>query len=755
VVWQIPPIAVPVDPAQLDLCGLADFDGVKLFMERLADASGEAPWSGDADVRLIADIVVQLDGLPLAIELAAARAPALGLRALADRLDDRLGLLGGGSRTTRDRHQTLLATVDWSYQLLPDDLRAVLRRLSVFAGGFTLEAAQAVTPSVGDVAEQVVALVERSLLVAGGHPARTRQAPGEARYRMLETIRQFAVQRLGAEEGVEGATQARDAHSRHFAELSARAAGALVGRQHGQWLTTLEDEYANVGAAITYLLEQPNRVSDALRLIVHLDRFWHHRGHLADCASLLRRALHLSGSEVTRELRCAALNMAAQAAVQLDADAAIAYVSECLPLATGAGDDYQAALALQGLAWAHFCKGEAAAGLVASRESVARARRVGDPVLLCQCLVTHGNNAIEDLPSCETIYIEAIELARRSGDRGQLAFAYNNLGCSLLAHQDWSAARENFERAQPILEEIGMPNPSCLLNLGWVHLYHGERDQAVDYITETMRIARRYHFIHEGAYAMLGLACVAARDRSYKRAATFLGFADAELDRCRQSWSEPERIYRDQALAEITSHLGRRSDTAYDSGRLADWEEMLELAQSEGIERGSGATRVPDDERLLATILFADIVGSTEQLATVGDKRWRAVLDEFERGAAQEVAAAGGRIVKSTGDGLLATFDGPARAVRCGFALHEVAVSVGSELRVGVHTGEIERRGEDIVGIAVHIAARILPLANAGEVLVSRTVRDLVAGSGLTLTERGIHHLKGIADDWQIFRAQP
>jgi class 3 adenylate cyclase len=251
------------------------------------------------------------------------------------------------------------------------------------------------------------------------------------------------------------------------------------------------------------------------------------------------------------------------------------------------------------------------------------------------------------------------------------------------------------------------------------------------------------------------LACVASRDTDYKRAAALLGFADAELERCRQSWSEPERTYRDQALAEITGHLGLGTDAAYDSGRLADWETMLELAQSGDVEPGTVPTRVRDAERLLATILFADIVGSTEQLASVGDKKWRAVLNEFEQMAARQVAASGGRTVKSTGDGLLATFDAPARAVRCGFALHDVAESVGSQLRVGVHTGEIERRGDDVAGIAVHIAARILPLAGAGEVLVSRTVRDLVAGSGLALTDRGVHHLKGLPDEWQVFRADP
>src|SRR5262249_11480258 len=153
------------------------------------------------------------------------------------------------------------------------------------------------------------------------------------RFRMLETVRQFAGQRLRDEEGADGAAQAQEAHSRYFAELSVRAAGALTGWHQGQWLTTLEDEYANVIAALAYLLDQPDCVVLAVRMIVCLDRFWHNRGHLADCATLLRRALDLAGADIGADLRCAALNLAAQAAVQFDPGAAVAYLSECLPVA--------------------------------------------------------------------------------------------------------------------------------------------------------------------------------------------------------------------------------------------------------------------------------------------------------------------------------------------------------------------------------------------------------------------------------------
>ena len=148
--------------------------------------------------------------------------------------------------------------------------------------------------------------------------------------------------------------------------------------------------------------------------------------------------------------------------------------------------------------------------------------------------------------------------------------------------------------------------------------------------------------------------------------------------------------------------------------------------------------------RMLATILFVDIVDSTRKAMALGDRRWVAVLNSFYGEAAAQVERHGGRHVNTTGDGLIATFDGPARAVRCGCAIRDAARLWELEVRCGVHTAEIELRGSDIAGIGVHTSARISQLADSGEVWVSRTVRDLVAGSGLRLEERGAHRLKGV-----------
>jgi class 3 adenylate cyclase len=156
-------------------------------------------------------------------------------------------------------------------------------------------------------------------------------------------------------------------------------------------------------------------------------------------------------------------------------------------------------------------------------------------------------------------------------------------------------------------------------------------------------------------------------------------------------------------------------------------------------------------QRVLATVLFTDIVGSTERAVALGDIEWRNLLDRHDVCAADAIARRGGRLIKTTGDGLLATFDGPSRAIDATRALQAGTTELGLEIRAGVHTGEVERRGQDVSGIGVHIAARVANLAGPGEILATRTVRDLTAGSDLAFTERGTHALKGVPESWELF----
>jgi len=169
---------------------------------------------------------------------------------------------------------------------------------------------------------------------------------------------------------------------------------------------------------------------------------------------------------------------------------------------------------------------------------------------------------------------------------------------------------------------------------------------------------------------------------------------------------------------------------------------------------GAATDEHDDDDRALATVLFTDLVSSTRLVADMGDRRWRELLDAHDQLTEELISRFRGRLIGRTGDGLLATFDGPARAVRAGRAIGDEIRRLGVEVRVGLHAGEIVQRGDDIGGIAVHLAARVMSIAEAGEVVVSRTVKDLTAGSGLTFADRGIHQLKGIPDEWQLFTLQ-
>jgi DNA-binding NarL/FixJ family response regulator len=160
---------------------------------------------------------------------------------------------------------------------------------------------------------------------------------------------------------------------------------------------------------------------------------------------------------------------------------------------------------------------------------------------------------------------------------------------------------------------------------------------------------------------------------------------------------------------------------------------------------------VQEPNRVLATVMFTDIVSSTERAAEMGDRRWRELLDRHDEVVRRHLARHGGREVKTTGDGFLALFDGPARGIRCAVAIRDELRTVGIEMRAGLHTGEVELRGDDIGGIAVHIGARVASLAEAGDVIVSSTVKDLAAGSGIALADRGEHMLKGVPDRWRLF----
>jgi pimeloyl-ACP methyl ester carboxylesterase len=214
-----------------------------------------------------------------------------------------------------------------------------------------------------------------------------------------------------------------------------------------------------------------------------------------------------------------------------------------------------------------------------------------------------------------------------------------------------------------------------------------------------------------------------------------------------------DRVVNRRAGEELASRIPGAKYVELPGVDHMPWAGDAESVLGEVEEFLTGARSTPEPDRVLATVMFTDIVGSTERATELGDTRWRELLAEHQGSVRQELARFRGREVKALGDGYLATFDGPARAIRCGQAIADAARSSGLEVRIGLHSGEVEVIDDDVGGIAVHIAARVGALAGAGEVLVSSTVRDLVAGSGIGFEDRGARPLKGIPDEWRLFAA--
>jgi class 3 adenylate cyclase len=200
----------------------------------------------------------------------------------------------------------------------------------------------------------------------------------------------------------------------------------------------------------------------------------------------------------------------------------------------------------------------------------------------------------------------------------------------------------------------------------------------------------------------------------------------------------------------LAGHISTATFTEIDSADHLPWTDDTDTV-GEIEEFLTGTRHAPKGDRRLATVLFTDIVESTESVRSLGDKAWRDRLDRHDLVAERQISRYDGKLVKSTGDGLLATFDGPAAAIRCAGAIAEGVTQIGVSIRCGVHVGEVEQRGEDIAGIAVHVAARICGAAQSDETLVSRTVTDLVAGSGIEFEDRGEHELKGVPGSLQLF----
>lgn len=445
--WPLDPLAVPDPDRLLPMSLLADNPAVALFMDR-AQAARPSLVLTDANAAAIAEIVYQLDGLPLAMELAAARLRALSPKELRDRLGKQLDLLFGSAADRPDRQQTLRATIRWSYDLLSPTEQAIFCRLGIFSGGFTLEAAESIVSELGqttiDVLGGVEELLVESLLRAD------EAADGQLRYRMLETIRAYAGERR-RESGEEEA--ARAAHLSYFTRWSKEAAKGLVDDDRLGILDQFENEHANLRAAFGWTLDA-GHPEEGLALAGHVWKFWQFRGHFTEGRSWLQRLLAGSSDAPTEE-RATALEGAGV-------------------LAWNQGDLTRAEELLQ----------------QAMAISVAR----GDTSAQARCLNNLGNvrNLMGDLDSAATLFTESLELARTLDNPRHEATTLNNLALISIDRGALDEARAMLEESLALKLRIGARAETAIVlgNLALISWLHQDLRRAIELLEEALAIER-------------------------------------------------------------------------------------------------------------------------------------------------------------------------------------------------------------------------------------------------------------------------
>ncbi len=511
--WRVPSLLSP-DPNALpagekDLSAVVmEYDAARLFVERAAMQRAEFRLSGQ-NVRSVATICHRLDGIPLALELAAARVRVLTVEEITQRLDDRFRLLTGGSRTALPRQQTLRALLDWSYELLTTQERTLLHRLAVFAGGWGLAAAEAVGSDFGlpdtsasaslqnpkseiqneEVLDLLTSLVDKSLVVV-------EEREGETWYRLLETVREYSRERLEAS-GEEASV--RDRHQAWLLRLAEEAEPQLLGPEQGKWLDRLETEHDNLRSAIEWSLKAKagsEGEEAGLRLCGALWRFWNTRGYPTEGREWCRAALaRETGVSERAAVRAKALNGAGNMAyAQGDYVAAQTLYKEALTARREISDRQGIAGTLLSLGNLAYSQGDYVAAQALYEEALAMYREIGDRQGIANTLGNLGTVAYSqsDYVAAQALYEESLATKREIGDRQGIANTLGNLGNVAYAQGDYVAAQALHEESLVIEREIGnrWGIAITLNNLGNVASNRGNRVAARTLYEESLAIKR-------------------------------------------------------------------------------------------------------------------------------------------------------------------------------------------------------------------------------------------------------------------------
>jgi predicted ATPase/class 3 adenylate cyclase len=564
---SLPDLRQPGDPEHL-----LQYEAVRLFAERAA-LSKPAFTITRANARAVAEVCHRLDGIPLAIELAAARLNILSVEQILARLADRFRLLTGGSRTALPRQQTLRAVMDWSYGLLGEPERAVLRRLSVFAGGFTLEAAEAICGNdgvgAGNILDLIAHLADKSLIIVDDQD-------GGMRYRLLETVRQYGRDRLLEEDD---AAAVRTRHRNVFLTLAEEAEPRLFGADEATLVEQLETEHDNLRAALAWSLESGD-ADPGLRLSAALGTFWHRNGHWTEGREWLTRTLE-AGVGGGRGPKAKAFSAAANLAwAQGDLTLARTLGHQALALRRQLDDKHGIAGALRSLGSTSLFSGDTTQAMIHLEESLRLSREIGDRYGVASALRVMGWVAItrRTYPEAARCADEIMVLYRAVGFERGIAYALEILGLVASAEREDARAAALLEDCVEIYRTVkdrdGVAMGQALL--GHVIRVAGDHRRAVRLFRECIR-ANKEMGNRRVIFPLEELALISASRGDSERAARLFGAVEGQRKAGSIAPTGPSTFY--EGLAAVRATLGEAQFAAASAeGRAMTREQVIECA---------------------------------------------------------------------------------------------------------------------------------------------------------------------------------
>lgn len=575
--WEYPvsPLELPEHDHVPDIDRLLRFEAVALFVQRAQAIRPDFRLTDD-NAQTIADICRRLDGIPLAIELAAARIRLLSPHTMLQRLDHRLSLLTGGALDLPPRQQTLRNTIAWSYDLLTPDEQRLFRQLSVFRGGWTFEAAEAVKDDGINALDGLERLVEHSLV-------RVReQTGGESRYSMLETIREYGLERL-AEEGQEEHAHVR--HGHYFLQLAETAAPELWGHAGATWMTQLEAELDNLRVALTWFIEQDDEA--ACRLGGALYLFFGLHGHIREGRRWLETILAQS-QPVPPAVR----------ARVLEGLGVLAYMQSDYPSARAAGEEalaiWQALGERSGTAWMLHLRGRVAyeTGDYSRAEStydqaLGMYRQLGDSHGIADMLNVLGviaSAVFGEHDRARSLYEESLELRRKIGDLIGISQSLSNLGWEAMETGDYRRARSLCEESLALLRKHNLTGSGGieLLNLGTLALRQGDGTRAMTLLAENIRMFQEDGDTKWVVECLIPLAELAAHHCQLTRVPSIAGAIEAIAAQTSMRFPPQEQIAYDRVIAAARSQVNVEDWTyAWDRGRAMSLDEAVDYALSD------------------------------------------------------------------------------------------------------------------------------------------------------------------------------